>query len=239
MNRLIAPPLPQPPPSALSQKRPVPAPLETARIPSALVRQAQRTMLHETFRHSGTLRERMQALQIQPLPTADHDPEVAVYSTDTVSHAKADCLLNTIMVSAAHSAAIDLHNLACTVEPVPPLAESSEKFGVAFFAQTQSNAGAALRLRDTIDCIASSIGLGALNGCSTQPAVQLVHQMINPFPSVVDPAMLLPVEVVRIRFHSIEWAEVQSLLADALRSLPLSCEEKGRRDVFTLTLSGR
>jgi hypothetical protein len=212
--------------------------LESATLPRSLVRQVQEALTHCTLLHSGILRERMQALQIQPRPLSQEDPGVAVYSTDIKSHAAPDCLLNTMMMSAAHAAALDLHNLACTVDPVTPLLDASERFGVAFFAQIRSNAGAAIRLRDTLDIIAGEIAARCLTYVPDRPSIELVHQMVNPFVSAADSSVLLPVELFRIRYRGIEWHQVESLLADALRSLPLLSEHKGRRDVFTLTLSG-
>jgi hypothetical protein len=71
-----------------------------------------------------------------------------------------------------------------------------------------------------------------------RPWIELVHQMVNPFTSAADSSTLLPVELFRIRYRGLTWQQVETLLADALRSLPLLTEQKGRRDVFTLTLSG-
>jgi hypothetical protein len=212
--------------------------LEAATLPSSLVRQVQEALTHCTLIHSGILRERMQALQIQPRPLSQEDPGVSVYSTDVKSHASPDCLINTMMMSAAHAAALDLHNLACTVEPVTPLLDASERFGVAFFAQIRTNAGAAIRLRDTLDIIAGEIAARSLSFVPERPWIELVHQMVNPFTSAADSSTLLPVELFRIRYRGLTWQQVETLLADALRSLPLLTEQKGRRDVFTLTLSG-
>lgn len=234
MNRLN-------PPAALPANEPLPPHppvLESATLPAELVREAQSAMMSSTLKHSGILRERMHALQIQPRPLSFGDPGVAVYSTDTHSHTSPDCLLNTLMVSAAHSAALDLHNLACTVQPVPPLLDASERFGVAFFAEIRENAGAALRLRDTLDLIAAEIGARSLHFVPERPWIELVHQMVGPFPSPVDESVLLPVQLFRIRYRGIEWSQMESLLADALRALPVEKAHHGRKDVFTLTLSG-
>jgi hypothetical protein len=180
----------------------------------------------------------MQALNIQPRPLSQKDPGVAVYSTDVKSHASPDCVLNTMMMSAAHIAALDLHNLACTVEPVPPLLDASERFGVAFFAQLRENAGAAVRLRDTLDVISGEIAARSLAYVPERPWIELVHQMVSPFISAADSSVLLPVELFRIRYRGLDWQQVEGLLADALRSLPALREQHGKRDVFTLTLSG-
>lgn len=212
--------------------------LESATLPSELVKQAQAAMLHSTLRHSGVIRERMQALHIQPRPFSFDDPGVAVYSTDTRSHTAPDCLMNTLMVSAAHSAALDLHNLACTVQPVPPLLDARERFGIAFFAQIRENAGAAVRLRDTLDLIAAEMGARSLGYVPDRPWIELVHQMVSPFPSPLDASVLLPVELFRIRYRGIDWPQMETLLADALRALPAVTSKNGRKDVFTLTLSG-
>ena len=218
---------------------PSPAPqLEQATLPRSLVRQVQEALTHCTLLHSGILRERMQALQIQPRPLSQEDPGVAVYSTDVKSHASADCVLNTMMMSAAHIAALDLHNLACTVEPVPPLLDASERFGVAFFAQLRENAGAAVRLRDTLDVISGEIAARSLAYVPERPWIELVHQMVSPFVSPADASVLLPVELFRIRYRGLDWQQVEALLADALRSLPALRDQQGKRDVFTLTLSG-
>jgi hypothetical protein len=212
--------------------------LEQATLPSSLVRQVQEALTHCTLLHSGILRERMQALNIQPRPLSQKDPGVAVYSTDVKSHASPDCVLNTMMMSAAHIAALDLHNLACTVEPVPPLLDASERFGVAFFAQLRENAGAAVRLRDTLDVISGEIAARSLAYVPERPWIELVHQMVSPFISAADSSVLLPVELFRIRYRGLDWQQVEGLLADALRSLPALREQHGKRDVFTLTLSG-
>jgi hypothetical protein len=213
--------------------------LQEATLPRSLVRQVQEALTHCTLLHSGILRERMQALQIQPRPLAPGDPGVSVYSTDVKSHRAPDCLLNTMMMSAAHSAALDLHNLACTVEPVPPLLDASERFGIAFFAQLRGNAGAAIRLRDTLDLVAAEMAARSLAYVPERPWIEFVHQMVSPFVSAADPAVLLPVELFRIRYRGLDWSQVEGLLADALRSLPALSEEQGLRDVFTLTLSGQ
>ncbi len=212
--------------------------LESATLPGELVKQAQSVMMHSTLRHSGIIRERMQALQIQPRPFSFDEPGVAVYSTDQHSHTAPDCLINTLMVSAAHSAALDLHNLACTVEPVPPLHGASERFGIAFFSQIRENAGAAVRLRDTLDLIIAEVGARSLSYVPDRPWIELVHQMVSPFPSALDASVLLPVELFRIRYRGIDWSQMETLLADALRALPAVSSKNGRKDVFTLTLSG-
>lgn len=231
--------LPQRIASIPDQPAPTAAPqLEHATLPGTLVRQVQEALTHCTLQHSGVLRERMQALHIQPRPLSQEDPGVAVYSTDVKSHASPDCVLNTMMISAAHIAALDLHNLACTVEPVPPLLDASERFGVAFFAQLRENAGAAVRLRDTLDVISGEIAARSLAYVPERPWIELVHQMVHPFTSAADPSVLLPVELFRIRYRGLEWRQVEGLLADALRSLPVLREQQGKRDVFTLTLSG-
>lgn len=239
MNRLTPPASSathQPPPACAST---IPTSIESATLPADLVREAQTAMMRSTLKHSGIIRERMQALHIQPRPLSFEDPGVSLYSTDVHSHTSPDCLLNTLMVSAAHSAALDLHNLACTVQPVPPLLDASERFGIAFFAQIRENAGAALRLRHTLDHIAAEMGARSLNFVPERPWIELVHQMLSPFPSPLDATVLLPVELFRIRFRGIDWPQMETLLADALRSLPTELTTDGRKDVFTLTLSGQ
>jgi hypothetical protein len=235
MNRL---PQTTPAPAASAIPEAASCQLESATLPSALVKQAQAALMQATIQHSGVIRERMHALQIQPRPFSFEEPNVAVYSTDVKSHASPDCLLNTIMMSAAHSAALDLHNLACTVEPVTPLLDSAERFGIAFFAQTRENAGAAIRLRDTLDIVAAEMATRSLTFVPERPWIEFVHQMVSPFPSPMDASTLLPVELFRIRFRGLDWSQMEALLADALRSLPALSEKNGRRDVFTLTLSG-
>ena len=212
--------------------------LESATLPLSLVRQVEEALTHSTLRHSGILRERMQAMHIQPRPVDRPELGVAVYSTDDRSHESPDCLLNTIMISAVHSAALDLHNLACTVEPVPPLLDASERFGIACFTQIRSNAGAAVRLRDTLDVIAGEIAARSLAYVPEMPWIEFVHQMVCPFTSPADSSVLLPVEVFRLRYRGLEWAQMEGLLADALGSLPVLTEIGGRRDVSTLTVSG-
>ncbi len=234
MNRLT-------PPTVLSSPKAETTaanPLETATLPAELVKEAQAAMMRSTLKHSGIIRERMHALQIQPRPLSFGDPGVSVYSTDTRSHTAPDCLMNTLMVSAAHSAALDLHNLACTVQPVTPLLDASERFGIAFFAQIRENAGAAVRLRDTLDLISAEIGARSLSYVPDRPWIELVHQMLSPFPSPLDASVLLPVQLFRIRYRGIDWPQMEALLADALRSLPSVALLRGRKDVFTLTLSG-
>ncbi len=230
MNRL--------PPVIPSQKTAPASSIEAATLPSQLVKEAQAAMMHSTLRHSGVIRERMQALNIQPRPFSFDDPGVSVYSTDSRSQTAPDCLMNTLMMSAAHSAALDLHNLACTVQPVTPLLDANERFGIAFFAQIRENAGAAVRLRDTLDLIAAEIGARSLQYVPERPWIELVHQMLSPFPSPLDASVLLPVELIRIRFRGMDWAQMEGLLADALRALPAINVKRGRKDVFTFTLSG-
>ncbi len=233
----------------LLPKSPEPAPQETlpgiatnalasAILPVSMVEKAYDSIQHSTLRHSGIIRERMQSLGIQPRPFSFDPPNVAVYSTDIHSHTAPDCILNTLMMSAAHSAALDLHNLACTVEPVTPLFGASERFGIAFFAQVRENAGAAVRLRDTLEIVAAEVGARSLGFVPERPWIELVHQMIGPFPSPLDDTVLLPVELFRIRYRGLDWPQMESLLADALHSLPPVTARDGRKDVFTLTLSG-
>jgi hypothetical protein len=234
MNRHLPPPGTPATDSPLSDR----AALELATLPRSIVQQVQATLIKSTLTHSGVIRDRMKSLQIQPRPHDAEEPSVSVYSTDPEIHSRPDCLLNTMMVSAAHQAALDLHNLACTVEPVLPLFDASERFGIAFFAQTCQNAGAGVRLRDTLDLITGEVGARSLSFIPERPWIEIVHQMIAPFASPLNPRELLPVGLLRIRFRGLDWEQVDGLVADALRSLPPAAQQAGRRDVFTLTLSG-
>lgn len=215
------------------------AEVEVAPLPRSLVSASAETLLEATLTQSGILRDRMQSLHIQPRPFSFDEPNVTVYSTDKKSHGCPECSMITMMMAASHSAALDLHNLACTVTPVAPLLDASERFGVAFFAQTRENAGAAIRLRDTLDIVAAEMATRSLAYVPERPWIEFVHQMLSPVASPLDSCNLLPVEVFRIRFRGLEWAVVEGLLADALSSLPVLTERDQRSDVFTLTLSGQ
>lgn len=215
------------------------AEVEAAPLPRWLVEASIDGMMKATIGYSSILRDRMQALQIQPRPFSFEEPNVSVFSTDKKSQTCPDCTIATMMVAASHSAALDLHNLACTVTPVPPLTNASERFGVAFFAQTRESAGAAIRLRDTLDIVAAEMATRSLAYVPERPWIEFVHQMLNPIESPSEPYNLLPIEVFRIRFRGLDWSVVEGLLADALSTLPVLTEHNGRSDVFTLTLSGQ
>ncbi len=212
--------------------------MEAAPLPRSLVSASAEALLSSTLAHSGVLRDRMQALHIQPRPFSFDEPNVVVYSTDPKSHTCPDCTVATMMIAGAHSAALDLHNLACTVNPVTPLNNASERFGVAFFAQTRQSAGAAIRLRDTLDIVAAEMVTRSLAYVPERPWIEFIHQMLSPIEAPTAPHHLLPLEVIRIRFRGLEWNIMEGLLADALSSLPLLTEHNQRSDVFTLTLSG-
>jgi hypothetical protein len=215
------------------------AQIEAPPLPRSIVNASADAMLAATLSLSGVLRDRMQALQIQPRPFSFDEPNVAVYSTDPKNHTCANCGVMTMMMAASHSAALDLHNLACTVNPVPPLHGASERFGVAFFAQTRESAGAAIRLRDTLDVVAAEMVTRSLAYVPDRPWIEFIHQMLSPVESPTAPYNLLPIEVFRIRFRGLDWSVVEGLLADALSSLPVLTERNQRSDVFTLTLSGQ
>jgi len=221
-----------PPPTPLAE-------IEAAPLPRWLIDASADALMGATLSHSGVLRDRMQSLQIQPRPFSFDEPNVSVYSTDQKSQTSADCAMMTMMMAASHSAALDLHNLACTVSPVPPLLNASERFGVAFFAQTRESAGAAIRLRDTLDIVAAEMITRSLAYVPERPWIEFIHQMLSPIESPTTPYNLLPIEVFRIRFRGLEWSVVEGLLADALSSLPVLTERNQRSDVFTLTLSGQ
>jgi glutamate synthase (ferredoxin) len=168
-------------------------------------------------------------------------------------------LLQPRAVALAKTAALDL---SCLIDPIPQAADRSwlqhdaAAHGNGVILEDQLLADAELmaaieghgRLARTLAIVNTDRSVGArlageiaarsLTFVPERPWIELVHQMVNPFTSAADSSTLLPVELFRIRYRGLTWQQVETLLADALRSLPLLTEHKGRRDVFTLTLSG-
>ncbi|MCB1228236.1 MAG: hypothetical protein KDK99_20690, partial [Verrucomicrobiales bacterium] len=107
-----------------------------ARLPRHLVHQTQAAILRDTFSNSGSIRIGMERLQIRPTGTADENPRIALFGSDARCHRSPVSILNSLLVSCAHRAAIDLHRLACDVQPIAASPLSEECFGVAFFAET-------------------------------------------------------------------------------------------------------
>ncbi|MCB1228201.1 MAG: hypothetical protein KDK99_20515, partial [Verrucomicrobiales bacterium] len=147
-------------------------------------------------------------------------------------------ILNSLLVSCAHRAAIDLHRLACDVQPIAASPLSEECFGVAFFAETRSPAAAGERLRHTLDLVAAEAAQRALRFVGQRPWLEIVHQAIPGLPSPLQADTAIPVSLVRIRYRGLSQDQVEGLMGEAVQALPaiLSGSQEAI-DVLAISLS--
>jgi hypothetical protein len=210
--------------------------------PQQTVVDAADAIMHHTFGNIARLRDALQTLQVQPRVFSGAEPGVSVFAAEPANHQSGHTFIHTLMMSGAHSAALTLHNLACTVDPVPQWSAGEEFFGTAFFSEGTTDSEAVDRLRNALDELAGVLVSRSSRFVSQRPWIEFVHQIVEPAPAPMaeDPDAFLPLEVFRIRYRGLTPCQFEELLAGALQAVAGVPAPGGdpEGDLLVLTLSG-